>query len=110
MGQRASVANSKFAFEVTKLLLQAVWADGEVADEESEALHDFAVRSGVELADIETLDACLTGASPLPVPNLGLLRDRRTDVMRAVQKLVASDERIHEDEEAILTQISELLD
>jgi len=104
-----SASDSKFAFEITKLLLQAVWADGEVADEEAAALHDFAVRSGVELADIETLDGCLTGESPLPPPNLGLLREKRPEVMRAVQKLLASDQRIHEDEEAILRQISELL-
>jgi uncharacterized tellurite resistance protein B-like protein len=102
-------ADSKFAFEIVKLLLQAVWADGEVADEEATAVHDFAVRSGVELSDIETLDGCLTGESPLPLPNLGLLRERRTDVMRAVQKLVASDQRIHDEEEEILQQISELL-
>jgi uncharacterized tellurite resistance protein B-like protein len=102
-------ADAKFAFEVTKLLLQAVWADGEVADEEATAVHDFAVRSGVELSDIETLDGCLTGESPLPLPNLGMLRERRSDVMRAVQKLLASDQRIHEEEEAILQQISELL-
>ena len=105
----AEPRDPKFAFEVTKLLLQAVWADGEVADEEATAVHDFAVRSGVELSDVETLDGCLTGESPLPLPNLGLLRERRTEVMRAVQKLLASDERIHEEEEEILHQISELL-
>jgi uncharacterized tellurite resistance protein B-like protein len=109
MTVRASAAEAKFAFEVTKLLLQAVWADGEVADEEAAAVHDFAVRSGVELADIETLDGWLGGEAPLPLPNLGLLREKRTEVMRALQKLLASDQRIHEDEEAILAQISELL-
>ena len=109
MSSGASPADSKFAFEVTKLLLQAVWADGEVADEEAAAVHDFAVRSGVEAADIETLDGCLTGESPLPLPNLGLLKERRTEVMRAVQKLLASDERIHEEEEELLQQVSELL-
>jgi uncharacterized tellurite resistance protein B-like protein len=109
MSSGASASDSKFAFEVTKLLLQAVWADGEVQDEEAAALHDFAVRSGVELSDIETLDGCLTGESPLPLPNLGLLREKRTEVMRAVQKLLASDQRIHEEEEEILHQIAELL-
>src|ERR1044071_9698794 len=90
-------SEAKFAFEVTKLLLQAVWADGEVADEEAEAVHDFAVRSGVEIADIEPLDACRPGEWSLPIPSLGLLRERRTEVMRAVQKLLASDQRIHEE-------------
>jgi uncharacterized tellurite resistance protein B-like protein len=109
MTSAGNASEARFAFEVTKLLLQAVWADGQVADEEAAAVHDFAVRSGVDLADIETLDGCLTGESPLPIPNLGLLRERRTEVMRAVQKLLASDQRIHEEEEEILHQISELL-
>jgi uncharacterized tellurite resistance protein B-like protein len=109
MSTETNAPDPKFAFEVTKLLLQAVWADGEVADEEAEAVHDFAVRSGVELADVETLDGCLTGESPLPPPNLGLLRERRTDVMRAVKKLLSSDQRIHEEEEKLLELISELL-
>ena len=42
-----SSSDAAFAAELVKLLLQAVWADGEVAQEEAEALHDFAVRSGV---------------------------------------------------------------
>jgi hypothetical protein len=45
----------------------------------------------------------------LPLPNLGLLREGRTEVMRAVKKLLSSDQRIHEDEEELLEQISELL-
>jgi uncharacterized tellurite resistance protein B-like protein len=109
MTVRASAADAKFAFEVTKLLLQAVWADGEVEDEEAAAVHDFAVRSGVELADVEALDGWLGGESPLPLPNLGLLREKRTEVLRAVRKLITSDQRIHDEEEAILGQISELL-
>ena len=101
--------DAKFAFEVVKLLLQAVWADGEVASEEAEALHDYAVRSGVGAAEIETLDTGLTGRSPLPLPNLGMLKGRRTEVLRIVQKLLLADDRIHEDEEALLDEISSLL-
>jgi uncharacterized tellurite resistance protein B-like protein len=103
-------ADAKFGFEVVKLLLQAVWADGEVATEEAEALHDYAVRAGVTQTEIETLDACLTGQAPLPPPNLGLLKLRRTEVLRVVQKLLRADNRMHEDEEALLGEISTLLD
>jgi uncharacterized tellurite resistance protein B-like protein len=101
--------DAKFALEVVKLLLQVVWADGEVASEEAEALHDYAVRSGVGRAEIELLDACLTGDAPLPPPNLGLLKSRRTEVLRNVQKLLMADDRMHEDEEALLADISTLL-
>ena len=99
----------KLSLEVVKLLLQAVWADGEVADEEAEALHDYAVRAGVDQAELETLDACLAGQQPLVPPNLGLLKGHRTEVLRAVKKLLTSDQRIHEEEESLLGELSELL-
>src|SRR5262245_47952271 len=109
MNERAVSPDGAFAFEGVKLLLRAVWAAGEVAEEEAEALHDFAVRSGVGLAEIETLDACLTGQQPLPPPNFGVLRDRRTEVLRHVHKLVTSDARVHEEEAELVEQISALL-
>lgn len=99
----------KLSLEIVKLLLQAVWADGEVADEEAAALHDYAVRAGVDAAELETLDACLAGQQPLVPPNLGLLKGHRTEVLRAVKKLLTSDQRIHEEEESLLGELSELL-
>jgi len=105
----SDVLDPKLSFELLKLLLQAVWADGEVAEEEAEALHDYAVRAGIGDAEIETLDACLAGQQPLLPPNLGLLKGHRTEVLRAVKKLLTSDQRIHEEEEALLDQLSTLL-
>jgi uncharacterized tellurite resistance protein B-like protein len=99
----------KLSFEVVKLLLQAVFADHEVAEEEAEAIHDYAVRAGVPDVELETIDACLAGQQPLLPPNLGLLKNHRTEVLRAVRKLLTSDQRIHEEEEALLTQIAALL-
>jgi uncharacterized tellurite resistance protein B-like protein len=107
---RDDSADPEFAFEVAKVLLQAVWADGEVADEEAEAVHDYAVRGGVSPANVETLDACLVGHAPLPIPNLGLLRPRRSEVLRQMQKLVRSDRRIHEEEEELIAEVAALLD
>jgi len=107
---RDGSADPEFAFEVAKVLLHAVWADGKVADEEAEAVHDYAVRAGVAPAAIETLDACLVGQSPLPLPNLGILRPRRTEVLRAMQKLVRSDRRIHEEEEELIAEVAALLE
>jgi uncharacterized tellurite resistance protein B-like protein len=106
---RDDSADSEFAFEVAKVLLHAVWADGEVADEEAEAVHDYAVRAGVTPAGIEALDACLVGQSPLPAPNLGLLRPRRTEVLRAVKELLLSDLEVANEENEILSQIAALL-
>ena len=109
MTAEGAPVDAKFAFEVVKLLLQVVWADGEVAVEEAEALHDYAARSGVPQTEMETLDACIMGQSPLPAPNLGLLKGRRTEVLRIVQKLLMADARMHEDEETLLAEISSLL-
>jgi uncharacterized tellurite resistance protein B-like protein len=97
------------SLEVVKLLLQAVFADHEVAAEEAEALHDYAVRAGVPEAELETLDACLAGQHPLVPPNLGLLKSHRVEVLRAVRKLLASDQRMHEEEAALLDQVAALL-
>jgi uncharacterized tellurite resistance protein B-like protein len=99
----------KLSFEVVKLLLQAAFADHEVAEEEAEALHDYAVRSGVSEMELETIDACLAGQQPLLPPNLGLLKGHRVEVLRAVRKLLSSDQRIHEEEEALLDEIATLL-
>jgi uncharacterized tellurite resistance protein B-like protein len=98
-----------FAFEVVKLLLQVAWADHELAGEEAQALRDFAVQTGVSEADQATLEACLAGNERLPVPNLGLLKEQRIDVLRAVRQLLKSDARIHEEEEKLLEELTEAL-
>jgi uncharacterized tellurite resistance protein B-like protein len=109
MAEALAAKDGAFAFELVKLLLQVVWADGAVAEEEAEALHDFAVRAGADAARIEALDACLSGRQPLPPPNLGLLRERRIEVLQAVRQLVTSDARVHEEEEELIAEISALL-
>jgi uncharacterized tellurite resistance protein B-like protein len=98
-----------FAFEVVKLLLQVAWADHELAGEEAQALREFAVQSNVSEADRATLEACLTGGERLPVPNLGLLREQRVEVLRAVRQLLKADARIHEDETALLDELTAAL-
>jgi uncharacterized tellurite resistance protein B-like protein len=110
MTDAAVAGDGAFAYEVVKLLLQAAWADGEVAEEEAEALHDYAVRSGVGLAEIETLDACLIGQQPLPPPNIGLLRERRAEVLEHVHTLITSDSRVNEEEELLVAEIAALLE
>jgi len=45
----------------------------------------------------------------LPPPNLGFLKERRLDVLRAARELLTSDQTITDEEEAVLAQISTLL-
>lgn len=98
-----------FASELVKLLLQVAWADHEVAPAEAAALLAFARRSKLPEAELASLQAMLTGRAPLTPPNLGLLKQRRTDVLRAVKELLLSDLEVADEEEDILSQIAALL-
>lgn len=98
-----------FALELVRLLVQVAWADHDVAPAEVETLTAFARRQGLSAQDIEGLQAMLTGRAPLVPPNLGLLKGRRAEVLRALRELLLSDLRVADEEEAILSQIAGLL-
>jgi hypothetical protein len=95
--------------EVIRLLLQVAWADDEVAPEEAVLLVEYGRRSGLTEAELDELRACLSGQAPLAPPNLGALRGHRVAVLRTVKALLRSDLRIAPEEDAILSQISDLL-
>lgn len=105
----ARISDGVFASELVKLLLQVAFADHEVAPAEAEALLTYARRRSLPEAEVAALQAMLTGRAPLAPPNLGLLRQRRTDVLRAVKELLLSDLEVAEEEEEILSQIAALL-
>ena len=104
-----AAADAEFAFELVKLLLQVAWADDDVALAEAEALLAYGRKSRLTAAELELLANCLAGRQPLPPPNLGLLKARRTETMRAVKELLVSDRHVAAEEEAILQQVSALL-
>ncbi|HET7542071.1 MAG TPA: hypothetical protein VFK05_19525 [Polyangiaceae bacterium] len=99
----------QFAFELVKLLLQVAWADDEVAREEADALLSFGRKRGLSEEQLELLGNCLAGRAPLPLPNIGLLKARRLEVLHAIKELLTSDLQLPAAEEAILAQISALL-
>ncbi|MET0795472.1 MAG: TerB family tellurite resistance protein [Polyangiaceae bacterium] len=101
--------DGQFAFELVKLLLQVAWADDDVAPAEADALLGYARKSNLSEDELALLAACLAGRAPLPAPNLGFLKGRRLDVLRAVKELLTSDLHVAEEEQAILEQISALL-
>ena len=98
-----------FASELIKLLLQVAWADHEMAPAEAERLLTFSRRNGLSETEISAVKAMLDGRAPLAPPNLGLLRQRRTEVLRAVKDLLLSDLEVATEEEEILAQIAALL-
>ena len=69
----------------------------------------YARKNDLSEEQLDLRAACLAGRTPLPPPNLGFLKDRRLDVMRAVKELLTSDLHVADEEEAILEQISSLL-
>ena len=103
------IPDGVFASELVKLLLQVAWADHEVAPAEAAALLAFARRSSLPEQERAILQASLTGRALLTPPNLGLLKQRRTDVLRAVKELLLSDLAVADEEEDILGQIAALL-
>jgi len=110
MSSPPSQTSSKvFALELVKLLVQVAWADHDVAPAEAEALLAFARRSGLADDELSGLSAMLSGRAPLAPPNLGLLKERRTEVLRAVKELLLSDLSVAEEEEEVLSQIAALL-
>lgn len=72
-------------------------------------LVSFARRSGLSETELSSLQAMLAGRAPLQPPNLGLLKTRRTEVLRAVKELLLSDLEVAEEEEEVLSQIAALL-
>lgn len=98
-----------FEHELVKLLVQVAWADHEVAPEEVQRLLAFAEQGGLSEAERAALEAALSGKAPLSPPNLGLLRQRRTDTLRAVKQLLFSDQKLTQDEQDVFDQIAALL-
>ena len=99
----------QFTFELLKLLLQVAWADDEINPAEADALLAYARKNRLSQDRLELIGECLAGRAPLPPPNLGFLKERRLDVMRAVKELLLSDLSVGAEEEEILEQISTLL-
>ena len=92
-----------------KLLVQVAWADHDVAPAEAEALLAYARKSGLSASQLSELADMLGGRVPLVPPNLGLLKQHRTEVLRAVKQLVLSDLEVADEEEDVLSQIAALL-
>ena len=100
---------SEFRIEVLKLLLQVAWADHEVQPEEAQTIRDIARQYRLDDEQLSQLEGYLSGEAALPAPNLGILRERRQEVILAVQTLLLSDLQVVAEEREILAEIEELL-
>lgn len=106
--QRPS-ANPQVNVETLKLLLQTAWADGALDPKERAAVaalcDQWAVPHEVATMLLEHLDL----GSPLPPPNLELLRAHREVVLAAAERFIGVDGLIDEQEKDFLATVSELL-
>ncbi|RYZ04658.1 MAG: hypothetical protein EOO73_22800 [Myxococcales bacterium] len=105
----SSATSKPFALELVKLLVQVAWADHAVVPAEADRLLGFGRRSGLAEDELQGLANMLSGRAPLAPPNLGVLKERRTEVLRAVKELLLSDLEIADEEEDVLEQIAALL-
>ncbi len=99
--------NHVVGLELTKLLLQVVYADDVVTAPERTALLAAAERlAGV--AGVELVTGVLDRAEALPAPQMGQLQAHRADVMVEVGRIAAADGVQREEIEMIKT-IAEML-
>ena len=98
------------ALELVKLLLQVTTADHVLTRAERAHLTEVArgTCGGRQDEAVALIEAVCDGTQKLPAPNLGLLRAHRPDVLRAVAHAGAVD-GVHEEEEAMVRLIGELL-
>jgi uncharacterized tellurite resistance protein B-like protein len=98
-----------FRWELMKLLLQVAWADDRIADQERRILTGLAGRLSLGPERTEALEHCLEQGTPLPAPDMALLRSRRAEVIEAAEQLVMVDGEIDDDENRMLVELHALL-
>ncbi|MCP3101604.1 TerB family tellurite resistance protein [Myxococcus sp. K15C18031901] len=104
-----SSPDARFQIEVLKLLLQVASGDDAVSREEIDHILDAARGMSVPLPELTELARCLQQGTPLPAPNLGILRTQPHAVIDAAHALIASDGHVHPGEIEMLRQIREML-
>jgi uncharacterized tellurite resistance protein B-like protein len=102
--------SNNISFEVVKLLLQVAWSDHEASPNEAEGIMQFAKRHDLDEVELAAVSAALFDRAPLPVPDLGTLKAHRVRVLGELKELLESDLGVSHEEEAMLRQISQLLD
>lgn len=102
-------SEDQFNIEVLKLLLQVAWADGNVDEREALTILGLGRSWSVPEAEIQTLRDRLTQGSPLPQPDMSLLKTRPDEVLEAVRAMVFADGKLKRDEGEMVKQIAQML-
>jgi hypothetical protein len=99
----------RFNLEVVKLLLKIAWVDQELDVHEKNLILGAARSWTVPEPELKQLLARLEQGTPLPEPDMGLLKTRADDVMTAARALVLSDGKVKKEESALLKQLAAAL-
>lgn len=108
--QQPQTLADRIRLETLKLLVEAAWADREIDEREADYIMLLARQCNASDEDIASIEADLADERRLPAPNMQLLRASRTEVLRAVDEIIAIDNRIVADEKAARAAIARLLD
>jgi hypothetical protein len=100
----------RIRLEALKLLVEVAWADHEIADGEADYLLGLASQANASDVELDELRRSLADEQRLTAPDLALLRANKDDVLRAVDQLIAVDDRIVQDEVAARDAVRRLLD
>lgn len=95
--------------ETLKLLVQLAWADHEVSDKETVYILELAMKFEANKSELAELSAALQEGGKLPMPNLGLLRGHKEQVMTSIDEIIAIDDRIVEDERELRDMVADML-
>ncbi len=101
--------DKQISVETLKLLVAAAWADHEIAPEEVDYILMLARQTDVSDDVIEMLRRSFEDSGSLPAPDFALLRKHKQLAISAVKQLIAIDNRIVEDEIAMLEAVEKLL-
>ncbi len=95
--------------EMLKLLLQAAWADGVLDEKERSAVSMLCRQWAIDAETTTMLLHHLQLGTPLPQPNLGLLREHRESVLAAARWFVGVDGVVDEAEKDFVDTVAQLL-
>ena len=106
MNPPAPSEDDRFNLEVVKLLLKVAWVDNEVDEREKQLILGAARSWSVPEPELKQLMARLEQGTPLPEPDLAVLKTKADDVMTAVRALVLADGKVKKEESALLKQLA----
>mgnify|MGYP000152974566 CR=1 FL=1 len=101
--------DAELGFELLKLLVQMAWSDHQVSAEEGVYLLALTDRLCPAPPYKLHVQGWINGEEQLPPPNLGVLKEHRDLVMKAMAQVSLADGKVVQDERDMLAQVANML-